>query len=149
MLSRRRFVAGISSGLSLAGFASPYSLRAASPRSAVTDEQRRWLLAVLPKEDHRYDPFAKMLVTSATGGPGYHSTLKSGDVHATRASLNYAAALLDTGERWRIERANEIIRGDQMLNSASVSTSATMPTEAALPNKMSPSLGLHFFENSA
>ena len=110
MLSRRRFVAGISSGLSLAGFASPYSLRAASPRSAVTDEQRRWLLAVLPKEDHRYDPFAKMLVTSATGGPGYHSTLKSGDVHATRASLNYAAALLDTGERWRIERANEIIR---------------------------------------
>ena len=110
MLSRRRFVAGISSGLSLAGFASPYSLLAASPRSAATEEQRRWLLAVLPQEDQRYDPFAKMLVTSASRGPGYHSTLKSGDVHATRASLNYAAALLDSGERWRIERANEIIR---------------------------------------
>ena len=110
MLSRRRFVAGISSGLSLAGFVSPFSLVAASPRTAVTDEQRRWLLAVLPKEDQRYDPFAKMLVTAVSGGPGYHTTLKSGDVHATRPSLNYAAALLDSGERWRIKRANEIIR---------------------------------------
>ncbi len=74
MLSRRRFVAGISSGLSLAGFASPCSLLAASPRGAVTEEQRRWLLEVLLKEDQRYDPFAKMLVTSASGGPGYHTT---------------------------------------------------------------------------
>jgi len=110
MLSRRRFVAGISSGLSLAGFASPLRIFAASARTAVTDEQRRWLRAVLPKEDQRYDPFAKMLVTAATAGPGHHTTRKTGDVHATRLSLNYAAALLDTGERWRIERANEIIR---------------------------------------
>lgn len=110
MLSRRRFVAGVSFGLSLAGFASPLSIFAASTRTAVTDEQRRWLRAVLPKEDQRYDPFAKMLVTAASAGPGYHTTRKSGDVHATRLSLNYAAALLDTGERWRIERANEIIR---------------------------------------
>jgi hypothetical protein len=110
MLSRRRFVAGIASGLSLGGLSWPFALSAASAQSALSDAQRRWLLAVIPEEDRRYDPFAKMLVRSAASGPGHLRALKTGDVHATRPSLVYAAALLDTGEDWRVDRAREILR---------------------------------------
>jgi len=109
MLSRRRFVAGVTSGLSLAGLASPFALHAAANKLALPESRRRSLLAALVKEDSRFDPFAKMLVVSASSSPGYHTTLKTGDVHATRPSLTYAAALLDSGERWRIDRAKEIL----------------------------------------
>jgi hypothetical protein len=110
MLTRRRFAAGIAAGASLAGFSTPLSLLAAPTRWGISDDQRQRLLALLPAEDQRFDPFAKMLVASAANGPGYHTTFKAGAVHPTRASLNYAAALLDTGEEARVRRANEILR---------------------------------------
>ena len=110
MLTRRRFAAGIAAGASLAGFSTPLSLLAAPTRWGISDEQRQRLLALLPAEDQRFDPFAKMLVASAADGPGHHTTIKTGAVHPTRASLNYAAALLDTGEEARVRRANEILR---------------------------------------
>ena len=110
MLSRRRFVAGVASGLTFSGMGWPPDLSAATARHQLPEDRRRSLLAALAKEDSHYDPFAKMIVTSAANSPGYHTTLKTGDVHATRPSLTYAAALLDTGERERIERAREILR---------------------------------------
>jgi hypothetical protein len=110
MLTRRRFVGGVVSGLGLAGFAGPHRLFAASARKGLSVAQQKWLLEVLPSQDQKFDPFARMLVSSAASGPGYHSTLKSGDVRATRPSLTYAAALLDTGVGWRITRAKEILR---------------------------------------
>lgn len=42
--------------------------------------------------------------------PGYHTTLKGGDVHPTRDSLNYAVALLDTGDPELLKRAEAILR---------------------------------------
>ncbi len=109
MLTRRRFAA-IAAGASLAGFSTPLSLLAVPTRWGISDEQRQRLIALLPTEDQRFDPFAKMLVASAANGPGHHTTIKTGAVHPMRASLNYAAALLDTGEEARVQRANEILR---------------------------------------
>src|SRR5947208_3379960 len=108
MLSRRRFVAGVTWGLGGLGW--PGSTAAAAGRNELSSSQRRWLLAVLPQQDQRYDSFAKMLASSAPGGPGEQSPLSSRDIHSTRSSLAYAAALLDTGVDWRIQRANEILR---------------------------------------
>jgi hypothetical protein len=71
---------------------------------------RNWLLAVLPREDVNYDPIARLLVSAAEGGPGYHTTIRTGPVHGTRSSLTYAVALLDSGEAWRAQRAKEIIQ---------------------------------------
>ncbi len=111
MLSRRRFVTGVASGVTLSGMTWPLDLNAATAaRQQLANDRRSSLLAALAKEDSKYDPFAKMLVASAADGPGYHTSIKTGDVHATRPSLNYAAALLDTGERARMERAQEILR---------------------------------------
>lgn len=108
MLTRRNFVAGLAAGASLASF--PFIQTAAAASRSLSTAQLRWLLAALPAEDQKFDPFAKMLVASAANSSGHHSTLKTGDVHATRESLNYAAALLDTGEAWRVERANQLMR---------------------------------------
>jgi len=107
MLSRRRFVAGVASSVALGGW--PSGLRAAPARIEMSEVRRRWLLAILPGEDGRFDPFAKMLVQPAVNGP-VHSMIRTGDVHATQPSLVYAAALLDAGEGWRAERAQEILR---------------------------------------
>jgi len=41
---------------------------------------------------------------------GYHTTLKGGYVHPPRDSLNYAVALLDSGEPARLKRAQDILR---------------------------------------
>lgn len=107
MLSRRRFV--LTSSLALGSLAWPVSLQAAGIRG-ISKAQRQWLLAVLPVEDKHYDPFAKLLVTSAANGPKFHTQVRTGDVHVVRPSLHYAAALLDAGEKWRAERAKEILR---------------------------------------
>src|SRR5688572_13789028 len=107
MLSRRRFV--LTSGLALGGLAWPSSLSAAGMRS-LSSAQRDWLLEALPAEDKRYDPFAKLLVNSAVNGPTYSAQARTGDVHVVRPSLHYAAALLDADEKWRTERAKEILR---------------------------------------
>ncbi|SRR6266542_538663 len=110
MLSRRRFVVALASNLGLAGWTWPVSSLAASGRTNLSSAQRRWLLAVLPKEDHRYDPFARMLVTTISDGSTDYPNRRLGDVHAPRNSLAYAAALLDTGVAWRMARAREILR---------------------------------------
>ena len=103
-------MAAVGSGLGAGGLAWSFATPTAFGRTEVSSSQQRWLLAILPRIDKRYDPLARMLVTSATGGLRDYGASKSGDVHATRDSLNYAAALLDTGVDWRIRRATEILR---------------------------------------
>ncbi len=71
--------------------------------------QREALRQRLHDYDDDYDPEEKMVVTNVSG-VGYHTTLKSGKVHNTRSSLQYATALLDSGEEWRLTRACEIIQ---------------------------------------
>lgn len=110
MLSRRRFVAGVGSGLSLAGWMlSPFGLNAATARNVLSEDRRRYLQATLPLEDRRFDPFAKMLVVPAASTVTQQSAGRTGDVRGTVASLHYAVALLDSEERWRAERGNEIL----------------------------------------
>ena len=57
----------------------------------------------------RYDP-AEQMIRRPFSSPGYHTTLKGGDVHPTRDSLEYAVALLDTGEPDLLKRAEAILR---------------------------------------
>lgn len=57
----------------------------------------------------QYDPAARMLRTPFSS-PGYHTTLKGGTVHPTRTSLQYAVALMDTGDAALQERALGILR---------------------------------------
>jgi len=57
----------------------------------------------------RYDP-AEQMIRRPFSSPGYHTALKGGDVHPTRDSLNYAVALLDTGEPGFLARAEAILR---------------------------------------
>lgn len=64
---------------------------------------------VLTGEDKRYDEKAKMLKRPFSS-PGYHTTLKGGEVHSTVDSLRYAVALLDSGEEDRKERAFDVLR---------------------------------------
>jgi len=108
MLSRRSFV--FTSGLTLGGLAWPGPLSAAAGMRNLSSAQRDWLLGILPAEDKRYDPFAKLLVNSAANRPHYNTQIRTGDVHAVGPSLHYAAALLDANEKWRSERAKEILR---------------------------------------
>jgi hypothetical protein len=62
------------------------------------------------KEWHeRYDP-AERMIRRPFASPGYHTTLKGGEVHPTRDSLVYAVALLDTGDAVFLQRAEEILR---------------------------------------
>lgn len=57
----------------------------------------------------KYDAKEQMLL-EPFHTPGYHTTLKGGQVHGTRVALNYAVALLDTGEEPLRQRAEEILR---------------------------------------
>ena len=99
------------SGAGTVGWLHPFSLRAATaPESAAASFHSKWLLEVLPRQDKNYDPLARMLVSPDDDGPGYHTTIESGSVHGTRDSLTYAAALLETGEAWRCQRAREILK---------------------------------------
>lgn len=107
-LTRRRFVAGLAAGIGLSSITPLHCALSAvrPPRPS----QRHWLQAVLPSVDQKFDPFARLLVARSDDSPDSHTRIKSGDVHPIRASLNYAAALLDTGESSRVERANHILR---------------------------------------
>ncbi len=67
-------------------------------------------LNVALKEWHaRYDP-AEQMIRRPFSSPGYHTALTGGDVHPTRDSLNYALALLDTGDPEFLARAEAILR---------------------------------------
>jgi hypothetical protein len=71
--------------------------------------QKAGFLKALSKQDARYDPAEKM-IRRPFSSPGYHTTLKGGYVHPPRDSLNYAVALLDSGEPARLKRAQDILR---------------------------------------
>lgn len=112
MRSRRTFLSALATGTGSVGFLAPWLPWAslAAPGAEARSAYRKWLLDVLPHEDRTYDPLAQMLVSAAEGGPGYHTTLTAGSVHATRPSLTYAVALLDTGESWRVQRAKDVLK---------------------------------------
>jgi hypothetical protein len=74
-----------------------------------SQQQKDAFLRVLARQDQRYDPAEKM-IRRPFSSPGYHTTLKGGYVHPTRDSLNYAVALLDSGQPERLERAEQILR---------------------------------------
>ena len=72
-------------------------------------QQKEGFLKALNQQDKRYDP-AERMIRRPFSSPGYHTTLKGGFVHPTRDSLNYAVALLDSGQADRLERAEQILR---------------------------------------
>ena len=69
-----------------------------------SEAQRQAFLRALAKEDANYDP-AQQMLRAEFSSPGYHTTLEGGIVHRTRESLEYAVALLDSGEPDRLKRA--------------------------------------------
>ncbi len=71
-------------------------------------QQKAGFLKALSKQDDRYDPAEKM-IRRPFSSPGYHTTLKGGYIHPPRDSLNYAVALLDSGEPDRLKRAQDIL----------------------------------------
>ena len=74
-----------------------------------SQQEKAGFLKALHGKDPRYDPAEKM-IRRPFSSPGYHTTLKGGYVHPTRDSLQYAVALLDSGEPDRLKRAEEILR---------------------------------------
>jgi hypothetical protein len=74
-----------------------------------SQQQKDAFLRVLAKQDERYDP-AEQMIRRPFSSPGYHTTLTGGYVHPTRDSLNYAVALLDSGQPDRLRRAEKILR---------------------------------------
>ncbi len=79
-----------------------------STKINLTLEQQERLLQSLEAFHVNYDPEAKML-KEPFSSPGYHTTLKGGEVHRTRKSLRYAVALLDTYDESFRDRAIGII----------------------------------------
>ncbi len=72
-------------------------------------QQKAGFLKALSEQDARYNPAEKM-IRRGFSSPGYHTTLKGGYVHPPRDSLNYAVALLDSGEATPLKRAQDILR---------------------------------------
>ncbi len=74
----------------------------------LTSKQKSALRKELEKVEKGYDREAKMLV-SRFGSPGYHTTLKEGNIHSTFSSLGYSLELLDADIDSLTERAKLII----------------------------------------
>jgi hypothetical protein len=74
-----------------------------------TEVRRQAFLRALEKQDQSYDPSVQMLRTPYSS-PGYHTTLTGGFVHGTRNTLDYAVALLDSGDADRLKRAEQVLR---------------------------------------
>ena len=85
----------------------PVSCHAAELFSS--EQQKAGFLKALGKQDARYDP-AERMIRRPFSSPGYHTTLKAGFVHPTCDSLEYAVALLDSGEPNRCKQAQDILR---------------------------------------
>ena len=66
------------------------------------------LRAALEPMHAGYDSEARML-RRPFSSPGYHTTLSGGTVHSTRDSLQYAVALLDTGDPELLARASGVL----------------------------------------
>ncbi len=75
----------------------------------LTDVQKQGFLDAIHEQDRLYDPEEHM-IRRPFSSPGYHTTLRDGVVHPTRESLSYAVALLDSGDRDCLLRAQEILR---------------------------------------
>jgi hypothetical protein len=112
-LSRRTFLHAASLGAAAA--ACPIAAHAQTPAApaprtpfALTDAQKARLSRALAPLHANYDPAAKML-REPLRSPGYHTTLKDGAVHSTRAALGYAVALLDTGDEALRLRACDVL----------------------------------------
>ncbi len=88
---------------------SPWKAQSAEEGVPLTETQRYSLWEALKETDPQYDPAAGMIASSVSS-VGYHTTLKEGKVHSTRSSLEYAVALLDSGEPERLERARDILK---------------------------------------
>ncbi|MBV9865659.1 MAG: hypothetical protein JO316_09935 [Abitibacteriaceae bacterium] len=71
--------------------------------------QQERLHRALEPLHQKYDP-AEQMIRQPFSSPGYHTTLHGGWVHPTRDSLQYAVALLDTGEADLLQRAEAILR---------------------------------------
>lgn len=95
---------GAASGMAAAEPAAP----PAAAHSLTTNQLGRLGRALEPLHA-RYDP-AERLLREPFRSPGYHTALSGGMVHPTRSSLQYALALLDTGDDALRERALDIIR---------------------------------------
>jgi hypothetical protein len=74
-----------------------------------SEARRQAFLRALERQDKSYDPNERML-RAPFSSPGYHTTLRGGSVHRTRETLEYAVALLDSGEPERLKRAEAILR---------------------------------------
>lgn len=79
-----------------------------STKIELTPEQQGRLSTALEDYHQNYNPEARML-KEPFSSPGYHTTLKGGDVHRTRKSLRYAVALMDTYNEADRQRAIGII----------------------------------------
>lgn len=88
---------------------SPRKARSAEGGISLTETQRYSLGEALKEIDSQYDPEVCMIASSVSS-VGYHTTLKEGKVHPTRSSLEYAVALLDSGEPERLERTRDILK---------------------------------------
>jgi len=109
ILTRRSVLLGGVSTLGIwkAGL-NPFTTFSDSSTQTWTETQRRSLAEILKNSDSQYDPNAKM-IASPVSLVGYHTTIKEGTVHPTRTSLEYAVALLDSGEEERLQRARDIL----------------------------------------
>lgn len=74
-----------------------------------TQIRKQAFLRALAEQDESYDPAEQMLAAEFSS-PGYHTTLTGGIVHRTRNSLEYAVALLDSGDPNRLRRAEQVLR---------------------------------------
>lgn len=81
----------------------------AKPPFQISPAQATRLRQALKAKDAQFDPQADMLAVPFSS-PGYHTTLTNGTVHRTRESLEYAVALLDTGDESLRPRAERILR---------------------------------------
>ncbi|MBI1387497.1 MAG: hypothetical protein GC154_03515 [bacterium] len=105
-LTRRAFNASLALGCG-AAMSPGLTARAAEP---MEDWRREALEAALKAAERNYDP-AEHMLRSHSSSVGYHTTLKAGTpIHDTRSSVTYAAALLDSGKKDDLERAQDILR---------------------------------------
>ncbi len=95
--------------LLICGAAAILSVPAVGAELFPTPARRQAFLKALAECDSRYDAKEQML-QSPYSSPGYHTTLTGGMVHSTRESLDYAVALLDSGEPERQKRAEAVLR---------------------------------------
>lgn len=105
----RRFLLLVMAATFAANAADRSPVSAPPSRATFTAAQLARLNQALASCHANYDPAARML-REPFHSPGYHTTLKGGFVHGTRASLVYAVALLDTGDEALRMRAEDVLR---------------------------------------